>query len=57
MIKEFIYWYNYFDDVLISFTGTIRRLQMFENFINALHPNVKVTTEMEQNNMINLLDR
>lgn len=55
-IQHFIYWYRYVDDILTCFTGTKRQLNIFLNFINNIHPNIKFTMEVEQNKQINFLD-
>ena len=54
--NKFKFWYRYMDDILCCFTGTRRQLDTFFNGVNKLHPNIKFTMEMEQNNSINFLD-
>jgi hypothetical protein len=50
------YWHRYVDDILLLFTGTNRQLDQLLNYINNIHPNIKFTVEIEQNQMINFLD-
>ncbi|KAL3283515.1 hypothetical protein HHI36_006654 [Cryptolaemus montrouzieri] len=54
--KHFPYWYRYVDDIIVCFTGTNRQFTVFKNFIKNLHPKIKFTSEIEQNNSINFLD-
>ena len=54
--KHFQFWYRYVDDILTCFKGTTRQLEIFLQFIKTLHPKIKFTFEMEQNNTINFLD-
>lgn len=54
--KSFLFWYRYVDDVLACFVGTERQLNKFFIFINNLHPRIKFTLEIEEDNSINFLD-
>ncbi|KAK9890817.1 hypothetical protein WA026_012160 [Henosepilachna vigintioctopunctata] len=54
--KHFVFWYRYVDDIITCFTGTDRSLKNFENFINAVHPNIKFTTEIESDKSIDFLE-
>lgn len=56
LFSKFVYWYRYVDDILACFTGTDRQLQLFLDYINNIHPNIKFTIEIENNNSINFLD-
>lgn len=56
LIKNFIFWYRYVDDIITCFIGTNRQLNHFLEFINSLHDNIKFTIELETNNSINFLD-
>lgn len=44
------------DDVIACFTGTQRQLNLFLNYINSIHPNIKFTVETEKDGKINFLD-
>ncbi|CAG9828424.1 unnamed protein product [Diabrotica balteata] len=49
VLKQFLYWWRYVDDVLECFTGTNRQLDQFLSHI-------EFTRETEQNQSINFLD-
>lgn len=51
--KDIIFWSRYVDDILACFTGIVRQLNQFVVFINNVHPNIKFTSEKENNNSIN----
>ena len=52
-IKQY---YRYADDILCIFNGNTRQLEILTNYINKIHPNLKFTTETEQEKSINYLD-
>ena len=54
LVKKFIYWYRYVDDILTSFTGTDRQLSQFLTLLNI--SNIKFTIKEETNHSINFLD-
>lgn len=56
LFKKFLYWHRYVDDIFTCFTGTDRQLNIFTDFINNIHNNIKFTIETETNNSINFLD-
>lgn len=41
------------DDILVLFLGTTRYLNILENLLKSIHPNISFTTEIEQRNSIN----
>lgn len=40
-------------DIITCFVSTQRQLNSFDKFINNMHPNIKLTMELEQENKIN----
>lgn len=55
--KHVLFWYRYVDDVIVGFHGTNRQIDKFLNYINDIHPNIKFTVEIENdNNTLNFLD-
>lgn len=55
--KHILFWYRYVDDIIVAFQGTDRQLDIFLNFINDIHPNIKFTVEIEnQDKALNFLD-
>lgn len=54
--KNFLFWFRYVDDIFACFTGNVRQLNIFSNFINSLHNRIEFTLETEKNNSINFLD-
>ena len=51
--RNILFWYRYVDDILACFVGSQRQLDLFFNYINNLHPKIKFTLEIEENNSIN----
>lgn len=54
--NKIIFFYRYVDDIIILFDGNSRQITLFNNFVNNIHPNLKFTIELEQNNSLNFLD-
>jgi hypothetical protein len=51
-----INYFRYVDDILIIFDTDHTNIQSILTNFNTLHPNMKFTTQLEQNNTINFLD-
>ena len=54
--KHIKFWARYVDDVFAIFKGTQHDLKQFMNFINAIHPNIKFTQELEVDTGLPFLD-
>lgn len=55
-LNKILFYCRYVDDTLVMFNGSIRQLNLFKNYLNKIHPNVKFTLETEENHSINYLD-
>jgi hypothetical protein len=49
-------WLRYVDDTLIIWNGSLQQIREFHNYLNNLHPTIKFTLEIENNQRINFLD-
>lgn len=57
LLNNLVYWHRYVDDILALWTGTHRQLNIFTQFINSLHANINLTTEIEdKHRSLNFLD-
>lgn len=56
LLKYVFFYKRYVDDIFCIWTGTKRQLQMFLNFLNKIHKNIKFTLEIRINGSINFLD-
>ncbi|MGH9701260.1 MAG: reverse transcriptase domain-containing protein, partial [Candidatus Acidiferrales bacterium] len=54
--QNICFWFRYVDDILVCFNGSAEDLQLTLNHLNSIHPKIKFTLEIEQNNKINFLD-
>ncbi|RZC38639.1 uncharacterized protein BDFB_012691, partial [Asbolus verrucosus] len=54
--KHILFWIRYVGDILTLFKGTKDDLNQFLSFLNFLHPSIKFTFEIENNNSIPFLD-
>lgn len=53
---EVLHWFRYVDDCLVFLNCDEIQAQQLLDKINIIHPNIKFTLEIEQNNKINFLD-
>jgi hypothetical protein len=53
---KIIFFYRYVDDIIILYDGNSRQVNIFNKFMNKIHPNMKFTLELEENNSLNFLD-
>ena len=51
-----LFWKRYEDDVYCIWQHGIRRAEAFLKFINAAHPRIKLTSEMEENDALPFTD-
>jgi hypothetical protein len=56
LLSNIFYWYRYVDDIICCWTGSVRQLDNFLNLLNAQHPNITFTVEIESNKQLNFLD-
>ena len=54
--KHILFWYRYVDDIFACFKGTDRQIDIFNKFLNNIHPNIVFTNEIEIESSINFLD-
>lgn len=54
--KHVLYWYRYVDDVICLFNCTHRKLDILLQNLNSLHPAIKFTLEIEDNETLHFLD-
>lgn len=56
-IQHILFWYRYVDDIIVGFSGTNRQIDVFPNFLNSIHNNIKFTYEVENlEKSLNFLD-
>lgn len=55
--NHILFWFRYVDDIIVGFNGTNRQIDLFLKSINSMHPNIKFTVEIEnENHILNYLD-
>ena len=56
LLKCIFSYLRYVDDIFCVWTGSIRQLHIFLNFMNSLNNNLQFTLEIESNKSLNFLD-
>ena len=56
LFKHILVWKRYVDDIFGIFNGTKEQLMQLHQYLNTIHPHIKFTLEIEDNNSIPFLD-
>lgn len=56
ILTKSTYYYKYVDDIFCKYDENDRKINIFKKYPKNIYPNLKFTSELEQNNSLNYVD-